>query len=139
MECDVIVLNKTQVDELEISLEEFDLKNIGYKISNNINIGLKIKEKIIAGICASVTAYKILYVSTVFVDEEYRGKGIGKRIMEILENKAKEIGVNTIRLDSFNWQGCEFYKKMGYEICGEYKNEIDGFSEYFFIKKLFDK
>jgi len=58
--------------------------------------------------------------------------------MEIIENKAKKIGVNMIRLDSFNWQGCEFYKKLGYKICGEYKNEIDGFSEYFFIKYLID-
>jgi hypothetical protein len=56
--------------------------------------------------------------------------------METLENRAKEIGVNMIRLDSFNWQGYEFYKKIGYELIGKYENEIDGFSEYFFIKRL---
>jgi len=136
MEFEVVTLDEAQIEDIESRLEKYDCKNIGYKISDKINLGIRIKGKIVAGVDASITAYKILYVSTVFVDEEYRGKGIGKKLMEILENKAKEIGVNMIRLDSFNWQGYEFYIKIGYELIGKYENKIDGFSEYFFIKRL---
>ena len=32
----------------------------------------------------------------------------------------------------------EFYKAMGYEIVGSYENKVDGFSEYFFLKRLVD-
>jgi GNAT superfamily N-acetyltransferase len=138
MEFEVVTLNESQVEDIESLLEKYDLKNIGYKTSDKISIGIKINDKIIAGVDASVTAYKILYVSTIFVEEGYRRKGIGKKLMETLENRAKEIGVNLIRLDSFNWQGYEFYIKIGYELIGRYENKIDGFSEYFFIKRLAD-
>ena len=34
----------------------------------------------------------------------------------------------------FNWQGREFYIKLGYEEVGQYSSPQDGFSELFFKK-----
>ena len=81
---------------------------------------------------------KILYVSTLFVDEAYRRKGYGTRLIQEMEKKAHQLGANMIRLDTFDWQCKEFYKAMGYEIVGSYENKIDGFAEYFFLKRLAD-
>ena len=136
MDFNIVNLNENEIDDIESRLEKYDIKNIGYKISDDINLGIKIKGKLVAGINASITAYKILYVSTIFVDEEYRGNGLGKKLMETVENKAIELGVNMIRLDTFDWQGYEFYIKLGYELIGKYRNEIDNFHEYFFLKRL---
>ena len=47
----------------------------------------------------------ILYVGTVFVDEEYRRRGIGTMLMAEVEHRALALGADTIRLDTFNWQG----------------------------------
>jgi len=80
--------------------------------------------------------YKILYVSTVFVDKEYRRKGIGARLIREMEKRAMEMGVNTVRLDTFNWQGKEFYEALDYQCVGRYDNHDDGYSEYFFLKRL---
>lgn len=44
------------------------------------------------------------------VDEEYRRKGIGERLIREMEKRAFEMGVNTIRLDTFDWQGKDFKK-----------------------------
>ena len=41
-----------------------------------------------------------------------------------------------IRLDTFDWQGKEFYEALGYQQVGHYTNEEDGFSEYFFLKRI---
>ena len=49
---------------------------------------------------------------------------------------AKELGANTIRLDTFSWQGKEFYEALGYQIVGHYENETDGYAEYFFLKRI---
>ena len=136
MDFSIVNLNKNEIDDIESRLEKYDIKNIGYQISDNINLGIKVNNKLIAGINATITAYKILYISTLFVDEEYRGKGFGKRLMKTLENRAIELGVNMIRLDTFDWQGHEFYLKLGYELIGKYQNKIDNFSEYFFLKRL---
>jgi GNAT superfamily N-acetyltransferase len=136
MDFNIVNLNENEIDDIESQLEKYDIKNIGYKISDNINLGIKLSGKLIAGINASITAYKILYISTIFVDEEYRGNGLGKKLMETVESKAIELGVNMIRLDTFDWQGYEFYVKLGYELIGKYRNEIDNFCEYFFLKRL---
>ena len=85
---------------------------------------------------ACITTFKILYVSTVFVDEEYRRKGIGTRMIREMEERASAMGVNTIRLDTFDWQGKEFYEALGYQCVGHYNNAVDGYSEYFFLKRI---
>ena len=56
--------------------------------------------------------------------------------MECIENRAASLGANLIRLDTFDWQGVDFYKSLGYEQVGYYKSESDNFSEYFLLKKL---
>ena len=58
------------------------------------------------------------------------------RIIEEMERRAKEMGVNTIRLDTFSWQGKDFYKAMNYEVVGSYENVADGYAEYFFVKHI---
>ena len=132
----IIDLNETQLTCIEEKLSAFDENYITYKLNGNIQIGIEEDGKIIAGLDAVVTAFKILYVSTVFVEEDYRRKGYGKQLMAEMELRAKEMGVNTIRLDTFSWQGKEFYEALGYEIVGNYENADDGYGEYFFVKRI---
>ena len=46
------------------------------------------------------------------------------------------MGINTIRLDTFSWQGKDFYEALNYKVVGFYENKIDGYAEYFFVKQL---
>ncbi len=132
----IINLNEAQSAYIEDKLNAFDENYITYKMDGSIQIGIEEDGKIIAGLDACITAFKILYVSTVFVDEDYRRKGYGKILIEEMEQRARAMGVNTIRLDTFSWQGKEFYEALNYEIAGSYVNEIDGYAEYFFVKRL---
>ena len=132
----IIELTEEQVEDIEERLSTYDEQYITYKMDGCIQIGIEEDGKLIAGLDACITAFKILYVSTVFVDEEYRRKGIGARLIREMEKRAAALGVNTIRLDTFNWQGKEFYEAMGYEAVGHYSNPADGYSEYFFLKRL---
>ena len=70
------------------------------------------------------------------MQEEYRRTGLGKQLITELEKRAKKMGVNLIRVDTFDWQGKDFYLAMGYELAGQYTCEEDGYSEYFFIKRI---
>lgn len=63
-------------------------------------------------------------------------EGLGTTLIHEMEKRAKKIGVNTIRLDTFSWQGKEFYETLGYEIVGHYANQNDGYAEYFFLKRI---
>ena len=132
----IIDLNEEQLEEIETRLSSYDEKYITYKMNGCIQIGVEDDGKLIAGLDAVITAFKILYVSTVFVDEEYRRKGVGARLIREMEKRAASMGVNTIRLDTFNWQGKEFYEALGYTCVGSYENKEDGYSEFFFLKRI---
>lgn len=132
----IIPLNERQLEDIEGRLSAFDESHIHYRMNGRIQIGIEEGGRLIAGLDACVTAFKILYVSTVFVDAEHRRKGFGTRMMREMERRAAEMGVNTIRLDTFDWQGRTFYEALGYQIVGSYENAEDGYSEYFFLKKL---
>lgn len=136
MEYKIIKLDEKQIEKLEKKLDEYDQNYIAYKIDGSISIGIECDGEIVAGLDACMTAFKILYVSTVFVDEEYRKKGLGKALINQMEKEAKLLGANMIRLDTFSWQGCEFYEILGYEKIGYYSNAIDNFEEYFFVKRI---
>ena len=133
---EIIELNEEQIEEIEDKLSAYDQDFIKFKLDGNIQIGIKENGKLIAGLDACMTAFKILYVSTVFVEEPYRRKGYGTKLMQEMESRAKKMGANIIRLDTFNWQGKDFYEAIGYEMVGSYENKFDGYSEHFFLKRL---
>lgn len=132
----IVTLTKEQVEDIENRLEYYDNRYNNYPLSGRIQIGVEDDGKLVAGLDACITAFRILYVSTVFVDEDCRRKGYGRRLIAEMEKKAVAMGVNTIRLDTFSWQGKEFYEAMGYTIVGSYENAADGYAEYFFVKRL---
>ncbi len=132
----ILDLSESQIETLENALEKYDRTYIKYKINGRISIGILEGETLAAGLDACMTAFGILYVSTVYVEETYRRKGYGRRLIEEMERRAKALGANTIRLDTFSWQGREFYQAMGYEQVGYYENQEDGYAEYFFMKRI---
>lgn len=136
MEPKIIHLSEEQECEIRYYLDEYNAKHIRYRLDGMMRIGLEEDGKLIAGLIAYMSVYKIMYVDTVFVDESYRRQGYGRKLVMEAERQAKELGVNTIRLDTFNWQGTEFYKALGYEAVGSYSNEEDGFEETFFVKRI---
>ena len=132
----IVDLTEEQVEDIENRLSDFDDSYITYKMDGCIQIGIEEDGKLIAGLDACVTAFKILYVSTVFVDQDHRRQGYGAKLIREMEKRAAAMGVNMIRLDTFSWQGKEFYEAMGYEVVGSYENPTDGYAEFFFIKRL---
>ena len=61
---------------------------------------------------------KTLYIDDICVDENARGKHIGKALYEYVRDYAKSIGCNNITLDV--WEGNEpalhFYRNMGMQV-----------------------
>ena len=58
---------------------------------------------------------KTLYIDDICVDENSRGKHIGKSLYDFIENFAKENGFDNITLNvwSFNQSAYKFYEKCG--------------------------
>ncbi len=132
----LVELTQAEAEEIDERLEGFDRKHVGYELGRQIELGVKVGGKLVAGLLGCTTLFHILYVETVWVDEDCRRKGLGAALLREMEKRAGDMGVNLIRLDTFDWQGYEFYKACGYEEVGRYTEPQDGFSEYFFVKRL---
>lgn len=61
---------------------------------------------------------------TIFVLPEYQGKGIGRRIIETLEDDEFFLRAKRVEIPA-SITACEFYRKMGYD----YKNGINAVDE----------
>jgi putative acetyltransferase len=74
--------------------------------------------------CASFKQYEegVAEVKRVFVREEYRGRGISRDMMSLLEEKAKERGYSSLILETGAplTAAIGLYKKLGYRVTENY-------------------
>ena len=56
------------------------------------------------------------FVDELYVEEKFRGAGVGRRAMEFVEERARELGVNAMHLevDRGNDAALALYRRIGY-------------------------
>jgi ribosomal protein S18 acetylase RimI-like enzyme len=81
------------------SENKYDEKDIEDYLNNRLNRiwVCELNEEII-GVLITQFWKNYVYLHTIVVDEKYRGKGIGKMLMDCMENLAKEQGKYVIEL-----------------------------------------
>jgi ribosomal protein S18 acetylase RimI-like enzyme len=57
------------------------------------------------------------FIDELYVEPQFRRQGIGKRAMQFVEERARELGVNAIHLevDQGNEPAAELYRRAGYD------------------------
>jgi len=57
------------------------------------------------------------FIDELYIEPQYRRQGIGKRAMQFVEERARELGVNAIHLevDQGNDPAAELYRRSGYD------------------------
>ena len=65
-----------------------------------------------------------IYIAEVLVDKNYRGQGLGKKLMQEFEQHLDEhINHVLLRVWKENTPAVALYEKMGFDICGEITQE----------------
>ncbi|MEU9334992.1 GNAT family N-acetyltransferase [Streptomyces sp. NPDC048290] len=78
-----------------------------------------------------------LHVSTLWVDERWRGGGVGGALLSEAERVARaERGCRAVRLETWDFQAPEFYRKQGYDVVCVIPDYPVGITEYTFTKRL---
>ncbi|MEU9283732.1 N-acetyltransferase [Streptomyces sp. NPDC048275] len=78
-----------------------------------------------------------LHVTYLWVDERHRGAGLGSRLLAEGERVAREErGCTGSRLETWDFQAPEFYKKQGYEVVCVIPDYPPGITEYTLTKYL---
>ncbi len=115
-------------DAVTVSLEHFTKAGFGENPVWQALVALDDSGKII-GISLWYMRYSTwkglrLYLEDLIVTEEYRGRGIGKKLFEETISEARKLKVTGMMWQVLDWNepAIEFYKKYGAELDGEWLN-----------------
>jgi GNAT superfamily N-acetyltransferase len=138
-EFEIIPATREEADLIDDRLGDFNNLHAPFTQNPNPilqNYIMKDNGTIIAGIKAELYHWNILYVAAFFVDERYRGQGLGSALLNKVESEAKAAGSTLAHLDTFDFQAKDFYLKHGYEIFGVLDDCPPGHKRYYLKKKL---
>lgn len=79
-----------------------------------------------------------LEISIIWVDEQVRRQGLGRRLMEEAEREGYQRGCRYARLATGNFQAPSFYERLGYLLYGKLENCPPGETCYYYWKELAD-
>lgn len=128
--------NKNEIEFVNNALEKFNNMHVGPDNHVLLNIvEYDENQNVIAGILGG-TYWGWLHIDILWVDENFRSKKIGSRLLIAAENEAKKRGCHSVHVDTMSWQAPEFYRKHGYELISELDNIPDGYKKFHFIKRL---
>jgi GNAT superfamily N-acetyltransferase len=91
------------------------------------------REKVIGGAHGS-TVWKWLHIKTLWVAEEWRGKGYGRALVQAAEREAARRGCLYSHLDTVSYQAPDFYERLGYQAYAVLDDYPRGFQRIFFKK-----
>ena len=78
------------------------------------------------------------YIQTICIDEDYRGIGFGKQLLQFCEDRILNISPNIfICVSSFNKGAIRLYEEFGFKLIGKLDNFVkDGFTELLYRKSF---
>lgn len=78
-----------------------------------------------------------LHVTYLWVDERHRGASLGSRLLAEAERIARdERGCSASRVETWDFQAPEFYRKRGYDVVCVIPDYPPGITEYTLTKRL---
>ncbi|WP_028551985.1 GNAT family N-acetyltransferase [Paenibacillus sp. UNC451MF] len=115
---------------------EFNLKHFPDDLKGRyqeVNLFLKNAAGQIFGGITGEICWNWCEIHYLFVNEELRKQGYGKKLLAEAEKIAKEKKCEFIKLDTLSFQAKDFYIKQGYEVFGTIQNA--GRHKHYYLKK----
>jgi GNAT superfamily N-acetyltransferase len=76
------------------------------------------------------------YIDIMFVPETLRGNGIGTSLLQLTEQDAIRRGCRDMWTDTYAFQACPFYEKLGFTVFGRLNGPAPIFPRFFLKKSL---
>ena len=94
------------------------------------------EDKVIGGLTGEMYNNTV-FVEYLWIDAEARTSGLGSKLIALLEEQVKPLGVTHLYLDTYSFQALDFYLKLGFEKVGQYSGyPAAGIDKYFLQKKI---
>jgi ribosomal protein S18 acetylase RimI-like enzyme len=115
-------------------LLSFNARAVGNDNHETLAVFAKAKDaKVIGGLLGG-TYWGWLHIDILWVDENYRRKGIGSKLLDAAERAATKRKCENAHVETHDFQSPEFYVKNGYTIFAEI-NDLPQNHKKIFLKK----
>ena len=134
MKIEKVEQNKEIEDFIEKSQEEYEKEN-GIDCNYTPFVFVAKDEDRIVGALSGATFFAEVYIDELVVDKESRGKGIGRLLMNAVEDYYRDSGFNNINTCTNGFQEKKKKKKCGFELEFVRKNKTNPkLDKYFYVK-----
>lgn len=124
------------VEFLDDQLEAFNAQATGRDDYRPLNLAVRHDDdSIVAGLKA-VTGWDWLYIQVLWVHEDHRRSGLGRRLMKQAEEEARGRGCIGSCLSTFSFQAPQFYERCGYSFFGQIDDYPTGHKMLFMSKRF---
>jgi ribosomal protein S18 acetylase RimI-like enzyme len=100
-----------------------------------LDLFVRSSDEIVAGL-TSDTYWGWWEILHLWVAEEHRGRGLGRRLMNAAEQVARQRGCRHAYLTTFSFQAPGFYARLGFRVAGQLEGYPPGAVYYWLCKDL---
>jgi ribosomal protein S18 acetylase RimI-like enzyme len=124
------------VQVLSDGLERFNRATVGGDgVKTPVAVWMRRGDRVLGGAYGD-THYGWLYLSLLWVDEAFRGRGWGGRLVRHFEAEGAARGCHGAWVDTYEFQAPTFYERLGYREFGRLDEFPPGSARLFFSKPL---
>lgn len=134
---EIIPATDTDVEWIENNMKEFDKDYLPEENIRHINYLVKNERGEPVGGIIAMTRYNTVCINTIWIRSDHRKRGLGKRLIELVEGKAKEYGCIISSLGTFEkFNTKEYYEALGYSVVSTSIDSPPGHTGYWFNKSI---
>ncbi len=134
------VREEADVDALQTAIRRgirgADPPDVGARDWRPLGLALRAPDGALSGGLYGATMWGWLMIDGLWVAEELRGRGLGRRLLLAAEAAAAERGCRGAWLGTFDFQSRGFYERLGYAVFAELADFPDGHSHYHLRKSF---
>lgn len=129
-------VDKPEWEVIGQAISDYNEQHAGEDKAQSLCFLLTSSDQGIVGGLIGATYWNWLHIDLMWVRDDLRGRGYGKRLLMLAEDEARRRGAEHAYLDTFSFQAPEFYKHHGYQVFGELEDFPSGHQRYFLSKRL---
>lgn len=114
-------------------IDEFNARTVPFEQEQFALVLRDADDSLVGGLYA-VLYWGWLFVDELWIDDDWRGNGLGSELLRRAEMWAREHGCHSVWLDTFQAHG--FYEKLGYEVFGTLDDYPAGQRRSFLKKRI---
>lgn len=136
MKFEVVRSDNSEVFEcLASGVREFNFSHMGTEKSVPLSAIVRDDNANIIGGVSGRTIYNQFLIEVLWVADSFRGQGLGRNLMALVEDEAKLRGCLAAQVDTLSFQAPDFYQKLGFEVVGKVDGISDSPERYFLVKR----